>query len=398
MTLSTALSILGLVVLAGLALQLWWGSRRKQRRLTADSVPGGERMDPHLGHNGVDDGGAVGHDGHDSHDGNDGSKRSHGSGAPRADQDVPFEETGAASLPTEPVLDGSHGAVNLRAMPRRTPRLDALIDAIVPLALESPISGELALAHLPPSRRAGSKPFYIEGLDAETGIWDVLAAGRRYGELQAGVQLASRSGPLNDIEFSEFMQKLQAYAEAVGASVDGSNAPDMLEVVARARELDGLTAPLDAQLTVTLRTNSVAWSVSYVQQVAARLGFVSGLVPGRLVLPSGEEGAPPMLVLAVDAQVALAAMDDALQASAIRDCTLSLDVPQTPAGREPFPAWHLAARKLSDDLDATLGDDQGQSISLPAFAEIGQELDSLYLRLDALDLAAGSPAARRLFS
>jgi hypothetical protein len=223
----------------------------------------------------------------------------------------------------------------------------------------------------------------------------VLAAGRRYGELQAGVQLASRSGPLNEIEYSEFMQKLQAYAEAVGASIDGSNAPDMLEVVARARELDGLTGPLDAQLTVTLRTNSVAWSVSYVQQVAARLGFVPGAVPGRLVLPSGEEGAPPMLVLAVDAQAALA---EDPQTSAIRDCTLSLDVPQTPASKEPFPAWHLAARKLSDDLDATLGDDQGQVISLQAFAEIGQELDSLYLRLEALDLPAGSSAARRLFS
>jgi hypothetical protein len=263
------------------------------------------------------------------------------------------------------------------------------------LAVEAPISGELALAHLPTSRRAGSKPFYIEGLDAESGTWEVLSAGRRYGELQAGVQLASRSGPLNEIEYSEFMQKLQAYAEAVGASIDGSNAPDMLDVVARARELDALTAPLDAQLTVTLRTNSVAWSVSYVQQVVARLGFVPGAVPGRLVLPSGEDGAPPMLVLAVDAQAALA---EDPQGSAVRDCTLSLDVPQTPASKEPFPAWHLAARKLSDDLDATLGDDQGQPISLQAFADIGQELNSLYLRLEALDLPAGSPAARRLFS
>jgi hypothetical protein len=374
MTLTTALSILGLLVLAVLALQMWWGSRRKQRRLAAtDSVLGGERLDPPLGGEGLGD----------------------ASDAPPVDGDAAPGENGENGPASELATDGAGGLVTLRALPRRAPRLDALIDAIVPLAVETPITGDLALAHLPPSRRAGSKPFYIEGLDAESGTWEVLSPGRRYGELQAGVQLASRSGPLNEIEYSEFMQKLQAYAEAVGASVDGSNAPDMLEVVARARELDGLTGPLDAQLTVTLRTNSVAWSVSYVQQVAARLGFVPGAVPGRLVLPSGEEGAPPMLVLAVDAQAALA--DDA-QASAIRECTLSLDVPQTPAGKEPFPAWHLAARKLSDDLDATLGDDQGQPISLQAFAEIGQELDSLYLRLEALDVPAGSAAARRLFS
>jgi hypothetical protein len=55
----------------------------------------------------------------------------------------------------------------------------------------------------------------------------------------------------------------------------------MLDVVARARELDGLASPLDAQLTVTLRANSVAWSVGYVQQCAARQGFVPGALPGR---------------------------------------------------------------------------------------------------------------------
>jgi len=368
MTLTTALSLLGLLVLAILALQLWWGTRRRQRQLAADSVLNGERTEPQLG---GDTGGPGAAD-----------------AAAAADGDTLPGELAAGGL-------ASPATVTVRTPTRRVPRLDALIDAIVPLAVESPITGELALAHLPPSRRAGSKPFYIEGLDAESGTWEVLAAGRRYGELQAGLQLASRSGPLNEIEYSEFMQKLQAYAEAVGASIDGSNAPDMLEVVARARELDGLTAPLDAQLTVTLRTNGVAWSVSYVQQVAARLGFVPGAVPGRLVLPSGEEGAPPMLVLAVDAQAALA---EDPQASAIRDCTLTLDVPQTPAAKEPFPAWHLAARQLSDDLDAALGDDQGQPISLQAFADIGQELNGLYARLEALDLPAGSVAARRLFS
>jgi hypothetical protein len=77
---------------------------------------------------------------------------------------------------------------------------------------------------------------------------------------------------------------------------------------------------------------------------------------------------------------------------------LVLDVPQTPASAEPFPAWHLAATQLAIDLDATVIDDQGQPISLRAFDAIGQELNQLYSRLEALDLAAGTPAARRLFS
>jgi len=345
MTLTTALVILGLVVLAALALQSWWAMRRVKPREPGDGSDTSARVEPSL-HN-------------TEHD-------------------------------TEP--SSAEDPPSLRAATKRLPRLDALIDAIAPLALDGPITGDLALQHLPSSRRAGTKPFYVEGLDTETGEWESIAPGRRYGELQAGVQLANRSGPLNAIEYSEFVQKLQAFAEAVGATAD---VPDMLEVVARARELDALSAPLDAQLSVTLRTNGVAWSVGFVQQVAGRQGLVPGVLPGRLVLPSSEEGAPPMLVLAVDPQAALA---EDPQAAVVRECTLTLDVPQTPASQEPFPAWHLTGKQLADDLDATAVDDQGQTITLHAYDAIGKELDDLYQRLEQLDLAAGTPAARRLFS
>ncbi|MDO8419352.1 MAG: cell division protein FtsZ [Rubrivivax sp.] len=342
MTLTTALALFGVVLLVALALHGWWSTRRAQPRQVAEPALNAERVEPAMG------------------------------------------GTSEAPLAQEPVA--------LRAAPRRVARLDALIDAIVPLALEAPISGEMAMAHLPPTRRAGSKPFYIEGLDTESGQWDAFAPGRHYGELQAGVQLASRSGALNEIEYSEFVQKVETFAEAVGASAD---VPDMLEVVARSRELDSLASPLDAQLTVTLRSNGVAWSVGYVQQAAARLGFVTGPVPGRLVLPAAEEGAPPMLVLSVDPQ---AALSDEPQAAAVRECVLSLDVPQTPESAEPFPAFHGAATTLASDLDATPIDDQGQAITLHAYAAIGQELQQLYRQLEALDLAAGSAAARRLFA
>jgi hypothetical protein len=293
----------------------------------------------------------------------------------------------------EPPLDAQDTQPELRPpLPKRLPRLDALIDAIAPLTLEAPVSGEFVLSHLPPTRRAGSKPFYVEGLDVERGEWEPPTPGHRYGELQAGVQLAGRSGALNEIEYSEFVQQVQVFAEAVGAMADF---PDMLEVVARARELDGLAGPLDAQLTVTLRSNAVAWSVGYVQQCALRHGFIPGAVPGRLVLPGADEGAPPVLVLSFDAQAALA--EDPKRA-VVRDCALMLDVPQTDSRNEAFPLWHRTATALCDDMDATPVDDQGQPVTLHAFAAIGRELEKLYGRLESLDLAAGSPAARRLFS
>jgi hypothetical protein len=298
---------------------------------------------------------------------------------------------------TEPSLDGSTTdpapAVERRPTGLRpAPRLDALIDAMVTLGLDAPVSSELVLAHLPSSRRAGSKPFYVEGLDTETGEWEAPQFGRRYSELQVGVQLANRSGALNEIEYSEFVQKVQAFAEAVGAVPDF---PDMLDVVARARELDGFASARDAQLMLTLRSDAVAWSVGYLTQCASRHGFVPGPVPGRLVRPGTEDGAPPVLTIVFDAQAALA--EDPQQAS-VRQCQLSLDVPQTPAAQEPFPAWHDAARQLADEMAASIVDDHGEPITLNAFTTIGKELEQLYTQLEARDLAAGSAAARRLFS
>lgn len=277
--------------------------------------------------------------------------------------------------------------------PKRAPvRLDALIDAIAPLTVESPVSGEMVLMHLPTTRRAGSKPFLIEGLNADSGEWEAPAAGQRYGEFQAGVQLANRTGALNEIEYSEFVQKVQTFAEAIGAMADF---PDMLDVVARARELDVFAGEHDAQLAVHLQARSAAWSLGYIQQHAGRHGFVAGVVPGRLVLPSPEEGAPPVLTLTFDSQAAFA--DDPNRA-AVRDVTLSFDVPQTDPKAEPFVAWQASAQALSLGMDAAIVDDAGRPLSPEGFAAIGGELAQLYRKLEAHDLAAGSAAARRLFS
>ncbi len=307
--------------------------------------------------------------------------------------------------PREPVMgdavEGGDGAriaelpvpvSERRASKRSANRLDASIDSIVTLTLEAPVGGAFVLSHLPATRRAGSKPFLIEGLNSETGAWEAPDSSQRYGELQAGVQLANRTGGLNEIEYSEFVQTLQAFADAIGAIADF---PDMLEVVASARELDHFASERDAQLAVHLKARSVAWSVGYIQQHAGRHGFVPGVVPGRLVLPAGEEGSPPVLTLTFDSQAAFA---DDPNLAAVRDVTLSFDVPQTDPAVQPFIAWQAAAQALSLGMDAGIVDDNGRPLSPEGFTAIGAELERLYKALAERDMAAGSAAARRLFS
>ena len=147
-----------------------------------------------------------------------------------------------------------HGSdANLASLARLTaidkkPLLDALIDVIVPIAVDSPASGEAALNAMPSTRRAGSKPFGIEGMNAATAHWELPLAGQRYSAFQCGVQLANRMGALNQIEYSEFVIKLQAFADDVGGAPEF---PEMLDEVARARELDQFASTHDAQLSFT---------------------------------------------------------------------------------------------------------------------------------------------------
>ena len=315
-----------------------------------------------------------------------------------------YDEAFTGTERNEPTLDplptGSGGAdedaidpvLGKLPAPEKKPGLDALIDVIANIALDNHVSGEAAIAALPPTRRAGSKPFAIEGLNETTRQWEMPENGAWYEAFQAGVQLANRTGALNEIEYSEFVMKAQAFADIVNGTPDF---PEMLDEVARARELDQFASSHDAQLGFTLRARSAAWSPGYVQQNAARLGFVTGVIPGRMVLPAGEQGMPPMLSLSFDTQAAMA--DDPAM-SAIREVTLSLDVPQVYRAEQPFVRMREAAQMLAEGMDGVITDDNGQVLQPEAMDVIGADLEKLYDTLDARDLSAGSVLARRLFS
>ena len=118
------------------------------------------------------------------------------------------------------------------------------------------------------------------------------------------------------------------------------------------------------------------------QQHARVHGFVAGVVAGRLVLPAAIEGDPPVLTLAFDPQAALADQPDI---ASVRDLTLAFDVPQT-------------AQALAEDMEAEIVDDEGHVLAPASFETIGNELGMVYETLAEHELAAGSSAARRLFS
>ncbi|WP_374660116.1 cell division protein ZipA C-terminal FtsZ-binding domain-containing protein [Inhella sp.] len=367
-TLTEALMLAGAAVMLALLIHGWWLARRARPR---DVHPGNEavRAEPGLG-----------------------ATAPNSSEALESVLDVLHEGDAAASTlgahaDTLPMVVRSGSAARKPSL-----RLDGLIDVLATLHLESPVRGEVALAHLPTTRRAGSKPFAIEGLNTNSGEWEPPMAGESYGEFQAGLQMANRSGALTEIEYSEWVQKVQTFADGIQAMAEF---PDMLEAVAQGRELDQFASQHDAQMSFQLRAKGVAWTLGFVQQVAARQGMQSGGLPGRLVLPGAGENEPPLLWLQIDPQLAMA---EEGQGVSLREVTLMFDVAQTSESLEPFGTLQDLARRLCRELEAELVDDTGRPLGPHAFLAIHEQLGTLYKALASRDLAAGSTAARRLFS
>ena len=120
-----------------------------------------------------------------------------------------------------------------------------------------------------------------------------------------------------------------------------------------------------------------------------------GAQPLQALCQASPLGLPPILGLVFDTQAAMS--EDPAQ-SAIREITLSLDVPQVDRAEEPFARMIQTALELAREMDGAVTDDNGQPLSEPAVGAIARDLMALYNTLDARDLSAGSPQARRLFS
>jgi hypothetical protein len=114
-----------------------------------------------------------------------------------------------------------------------------------------------------------------------------------------------------------------------------------------------------------------------------------------MVLPASQPGRAPILGLAFDTQAAMA--EDPEQ-TALRELTLSLDVPQVARTEQPFELMCKAALALATAMDGVLMDDNGNRIRPESMQVINADLEKLYDTLDARELSAGSPLGRRLFS
>ena len=288
--------------------------------------------------------------------------------------DIPAETVAApAAEPVQEVSAASEQATSL---------VDPLIDCLLPLSLEAPVRGDKILPVLQTLRLVGNKPVHFIGLHVN-GDWEPITHGGVYTKMQGGVQLASRSTALNELEYSELVTRLRGVADEIGAEPE---VPDMMEVMAEARNLHRFVAGHDAQLGVNLHTNGAPWAISTLLFALEKQGC-DVRPDGRFVMPDGDGS----YLFSLSTNVTLAE-------ETTSRLTLLLDVPCVAPARDGFGAMVACAKALVGRLDATIVDDYNQALSDAALAEIAGQVQEFYQEMDAADIPAGSTRALRLFS
>ncbi len=272
--------------------------------------------------------------------------------------------------------------------------IDSFIDAIANIPLKQTFSGDVLLPLLPSVFRCGNKPFLVEGLNNRSDVWEFLQSKQHYRQLRCAIQRANRHGAMNEIEFSEFAQKAQTLADQVDSDVD---LPDMLEEVAKARNLDKMAAESDFVMTFFLRSVKTPWTLGLVQHHAVAIGFVQGFVANTLVMPA--RFSAHTVIMSLDFCRPIPAYDVAKRNELeLPYFSISLDVPQVQKQEGAYTVLCRVAQQLANALQGEVVDDEGHAISAQAMDVIQQQLDQIYTTLSVHGVAAGSSVARRLFN
>jgi len=263
-----------------------------------------------------------------------------------------------------------------------SPTLSTTTDCIVDLACTTNIPGERLVSIAQGFRRCGTKPVMIEvpisGVTPSAARhWRAPLLGDSCRAIRIGILLDNRLGPLNAIEFSEFLARVEETAESLGAHF---TPPQMSEVLLAARRLDMDCAQLDSNVGLNVDASGVLSQ-----------GQFAALAGPLMIVERGS-----------NRYVRLDEHGDLIFSISLGDrpnrLTFLLDLPKV---HHPQDAWQqmvecalLAARLLP----GRLVDDGGKPLTERFLENNATQVHQRALALEAVGLKAGTVAARRVFN
>ena len=260
--------------------------------------------------------------------------------------------------------------------------LDPMLDFIAEVRFEQPVT----LPRLPSF--AIDKRVEMLGNNPDSG-WERARANRSYSQLNIGVQMVDRRGPLNESELNAFCSQAQDFAEQHGSN---ASFPQRQTRLTAARELDQFCAGVDVMIGLNLlaaapfdgeRLRALAESAGMQLEADGHFHYLSD--SGNVLFMLGNANGLPF-------------SEDSLAHDDFSALTLLFDVPRVAGGISVFDRAVALARQLAGELDAQLIDDNQRPLTESGINTIRHQLQQLYSRMDDRGIAPGSVAALRLFA
>ena len=274
-------------------------------------------------------------------------------------------------------------------------RIDPNIDCVVAFRFSLPISGAEVIECVQKLSKDHLRVVF-EGLNegsAMTGSvnssWELLQFNNTYQELQAGLQLANRRGPIGNEQLAEFFGLVQHLSQELEAEID---IPPLTDVLNDATDLDQFAIQCDIQLGFNLTSNMLSWQCSEIQSKLLSHGFNLSREGSSFNYMLDD-------VLLFKAQVGtLNFLRDDLQTMRIDQIYFSFDVPLIPIELNPFIKMLEVGQLLAKELDGRLLDDNGQALSILLTQNIENQLEPIYQLMKERQIEPGSATALRLFN
>lgn len=263
--------------------------------------------------------------------------------------------------------------------------LDDIIDQSVLVNLKESVRADKILPFAQKLRRIGNKAVHFVGIanePAPESLWQPIVPGKFYQRLKVGIQIANRTGPLNEIEFSDFVAKVTQLANEIGGNVI---VPKSDVVLQNAKSLFKFVESHDARLGINVKSIR-PWPIATLVQ-ALEKSKLKKVNNDLFVLQ--DENNSVLFSLTINVEGA---------SDAASSLTLILDVPCVPAEKQAFISMVRVAKDLARRLRGTIVDDAGRMLSDPMLNDIAHQVDVFYGEMKAASIDAGSSRALRLFN
>jgi len=318
--------------------------------------------------------------------------------------DALFDAPGARREPTlgavppsdvlEAAEDLPHGTSPQRVAPEEleapggpTAEVSSRIDTVAVILADDPIMAE-QLESLREALRVHATPVHVEGIVEEQ--WHPVDSSprRSWRELRAGLQLASRNGPLGEEEIERFNRAIADFASTVGA-VSQREAP--AAAAARAKDLDRFCADADIEVAVNVIGQfGATFAISRVKSLALEHGL-SETAAGEL-MSFASDGTPEFAIRRFDDPQAKPG------GNYYSGLTFAMDLPQVCDPAESLATMVGVAESFAAKLGGQMVDDKRRPLTAAGLASIRRSLEKVVHDMEAHGVPAGSALARRLFS